>query len=76
MAIQRPRIPISIWKEGNWYVSYCPTVDIASQGRTVEEAKKNIIEAIKIHAEEKGAAFRRLLISRSAILTHITPQSI
>lgn len=28
------------------YVSFCPDFDIASQGRTEEEAEKNLIEAI------------------------------
>ena len=76
VAARQAAIPVTIWKEGKWYVSYCPTVDIASQGRTAAEAKKNLAEALKIHAEEKGAAFKRLLFSRTAVLTHLTPQSI
>ncbi len=76
VAVQKAAIPVTIWKEGKWYVSYCPTVDIASQGRTAAEAKKNLTEALKMHAEEKGATFKRLLFSRTAVLTHITPQSI
>ncbi len=31
-----------IEKEGDGYVSLCPDLDIASQGDTVSEAKKNI----------------------------------
>ena len=45
-----------IEKEGNMYVSLCPELDIASQGRTVEEAKKNLEEAISLffeHASEE-----------------------
>jgi hypothetical protein len=30
-----------IWKEGNMYTSYCPELDVASCGRTIEEAQKN-----------------------------------
>ncbi len=29
-----------IEREGNGYVSLCPELDIASQGNTIEEAKK------------------------------------
>jgi predicted RNase H-like HicB family nuclease len=37
-----------IEKEGNWYVALCPELDIASQGKTIEEAHKNLKEAIEL----------------------------
>ncbi len=33
-------------------VAHCPTLGIASQGATIEEAKKNIQEAIELYLEE------------------------
>ena len=41
-----------IWKEGNMYVSYCPELDIASCGESIEQAKKNLQEVICINIEE------------------------
>jgi predicted RNase H-like HicB family nuclease len=41
-----------LWKEGNMYVSYCPELDVASCGETVNQAKKNLREAILINLEE------------------------
>jgi predicted RNase H-like HicB family nuclease len=41
-----------LWKEGNMYVSYCPELDIASCGETMEQAKKNLGEVIQINIEE------------------------
>jgi predicted RNase H-like HicB family nuclease len=41
-----------LWKEGNMYVSYCPELDIASCGETMEQAKKNLGEVIQINLEE------------------------
>ena len=41
-----------LWKEGNMYVSYCPELDIASCGETVDQAKKNLGEVILINLEE------------------------
>ena len=41
-----------LWKEGNMYVSYCPELDIASCGETVDQAKKNLKEVILINLEE------------------------
>ena len=30
-----------------WHVALCPELDIASQGRSVEEARRNLTEAIE-----------------------------
>ncbi len=34
------------------FVSYCPELGIASQGKTAEDAKKNLKEAIELYLEE------------------------
>lgn len=36
-SMKRP-FAATVWREGNWYVSQCLEVDIASQGETEEEA--------------------------------------
>lgn len=41
-----------IWKEGKMYVSYCPELDVSSCGRTVEKARKNLLEAVEGFLEE------------------------
>ncbi len=40
-----------IEKDGDWYVALCPELDIASQGRSVEEARENLAEAIELFLE-------------------------
>jgi predicted RNase H-like HicB family nuclease len=40
-----------IEREGDSYVSLCPQIDIASQGNSVEEARKNLVEAIELFFE-------------------------
>ena len=40
-----------IEREGNGYVSFCPELDIASQGSTVEEARTNLREAVELFFE-------------------------
>ncbi len=40
-----------IEREGDGYVSFCPELDIASQGNSVEEAKNNLIEALELFFE-------------------------
>ena len=41
-----------IWKEGNMYTAYCPELDVASCGRDIEEARRNLVEVIEIQLEE------------------------
>jgi len=48
----RLKLTEELWREGNMYVSYCPELDIASCGETVELAKKNLKEVIMINLEE------------------------
>ena len=49
------RFNATIWKEGRWYVAQCLEVDVASQGKTEEEALTNLREALELHFEEPRA---------------------
>ena len=40
-----------IEREDDVYVALCPELDIASQGDTVEAARKNLIEALELFFE-------------------------
>ena len=40
-----------IEQEGNGYVALCPELDIASQGNSVEQAKRNLVEALELFFE-------------------------
>ena len=57
------RLTEELWKEGNMYVSYCPELDIASCGESIEQAKKNLKEVISINLEEaqKMGTFDRVV---------------
>lgn len=37
--------------EGKSYSSWCPELDVASQGETVRKAVSNLKEAVKLHLE-------------------------
>jgi predicted RNase H-like HicB family nuclease len=45
-----------IEREGDGYVSLCPELDIASQGKSVEEARNNLREAIELFVESASAS--------------------
>ncbi len=40
-------------KEGGLYVASCPEFDVASQGLTVEEALRNLKEALELYLEDE-----------------------
>ena len=41
-------------KDGEWYVGYCPEIPEANgQGRTVEECRKNLAQAIALVLEDR-----------------------
>jgi predicted RNase H-like HicB family nuclease len=40
-----------IEREGDGYVALCPELDIASQGDTVEGARRNLTEALELFFE-------------------------
>ncbi len=45
-----------IEREGDGYVSFCPEFDIASQGDTIEAARKNLKEALELFFETASSA--------------------
>ena len=49
------RLSAAVHREGEWFVSWCPELDVASQGRTVEEALANLREALELYLEGQEA---------------------
>jgi len=43
---------IQLWKKGPWFLAKCPELDFISQGKTRDEAQKNLMEVIEIQFEE------------------------
>lgn len=48
----RLNITIELWRKEGWYLAKAPELDFVSQGKTLEEAKKNLEEVINIQFEE------------------------
>jgi len=46
------QLTIEVWKKGNWYLARAPELDFVSQGKTPEEARKNLLEVIRIQFKE------------------------
>ena len=48
----RREFTAAIEQEGQWFVAQCLEVDVASQGKTEEEALHNLAEAVALFFEE------------------------
>ncbi|MFB3888355.1 MAG: type II toxin-antitoxin system HicB family antitoxin [Candidatus Bathyarchaeia archaeon] len=44
-----------VWQEGKMQVAWCPELDIASQGKDIEQALKNLREAVELYLEDEDA---------------------
>ncbi len=48
---QTRQVTALIEREGDGYVALCPELDIASQGDTIEDARRNLLEALELFLE-------------------------
>jgi len=60
-----------IEKEGDGYVALCPEVDVASQGSTVDEARRNVIEAIELFFETASPEEISSRLHEEVYVTHV-----
>lgn len=51
-------------KDGAWFVSHCPELGVASQGKTRIEAHRMLSEAVKLWLETASAAEVRRRLKR------------
>lgn len=47
------RVHSVVWKEDKWFVAKALEVEIASQGKSQEEALKNLKEALELYFEDQ-----------------------
>ncbi len=60
-----------IEKEGNGYVALCPEVDVASQGDTVDDARKNLKEALELFFEVASDKEIEERLHQEVYVTHL-----
>jgi predicted RNase H-like HicB family nuclease len=62
-----------ITKEGKMFVSYCPELGVASQGKTKKNALENLKEAVELYLEEdpiKMPEEREVLEFKAKVMAH------
>ena len=60
-----------IKKDGDWYVARCMELDVTSQGKTVEEAKGNLKEALELYIESFGSDIPEAEVDQDVIYTRL-----
>jgi predicted RNase H-like HicB family nuclease len=65
------RFTAIIEREDKGYVALCPELDIASQGETVEEAKRNLTEALELFFEVADSSEIRNRLHREVFVTQV-----
>lgn len=45
-------LPVSILREGKYFIAYTPVLDLSTSGKTFEEAKQRFGEVVQIFFEE------------------------
>jgi predicted RNase H-like HicB family nuclease len=60
-----------IEREGNGYVALCPEVDVASQGDTIDESRKNLHEALELFFETASLEEIKERLHDEVYITHV-----
>ena len=46
------KFTVVINREGKWFVAHCVELGVVSQGKTIDEAQKNLKEAVELYLED------------------------
>ncbi len=55
------RVRVVVWREEDMYIAREVATGVTSQGKTVEEALKNLREALELYLEEDPEAMEKLV---------------
>jgi predicted RNase H-like HicB family nuclease len=62
-----------IEREDDWYVATCPEIDVVSQGKTIEEARSNLLEAVEGFFEVASPAEIRRRLKKETYIMPLMP---
>lgn len=58
-----------IIQEGKWYVARCLELGVVSQGKTIEEAQKNLKEAVELYLEDQPMRSKKYFPKKAPLIT-------
>jgi len=53
VAMHKLKLPISIEREGNWFIAICEPFNVVSQGESEESAIENLKEALELFLNDE-----------------------
>lgn len=62
-----------IEREDDWFVATCPEVDVVSQGKTVEGARANLLEAVELFFEAASPSEIRRRLKKETYIMPLMP---
>lgn len=64
-----------IIQEGRWYVARCAELGVVSQGESIEDAERNLKEAVELYLEDQPSLqVSRYLSQRAPLITTLEVQ--
>jgi predicted RNase H-like HicB family nuclease len=65
------KLSVIIEREDDGYVSFCPELDIASQGNSIAEARDNIQEALELFFECTPPEEKKMRLHDEVFITQV-----
>lgn len=62
-----------IEREDDWFVATCPEVDVVSQGKTIEDARANLLEAVELFFEVASPSEIRRRLKKETYVMPLMP---
>jgi len=62
-----------IERDDDWFVATCPEVDVVSQGRIIEDARSNLLEAVEGFFEVASASEIRRRLKKETYIMPLMP---
>lgn len=69
--MSRKKIPAVVWKEGEWFVAKALSLEVASQGRTRNQALDNLQEAVDLLLGDERVKLSSTIIPKNVELTQV-----
>ncbi len=71
LAMKTRQMTAIIEKEGDGYVALCPEVDVVSQGASIDEASRNLVEALQLFFETADESEIKLRLHDQVFVTRL-----
>ncbi len=62
-----------IERDDDWYVATCPEIDVVSQGKTIEDARSNLLEAVEGFFEVASPSEIRRKLKKETYIMPLMP---